>query len=46
MSEKLTSKNPKERPENYEKRLKVTGTLDDVLKASVQKPKEKEEPKK
>ena len=34
--------NKKERAEKYEKKLKIDGALDDVLKVSVPKPKEKE----
>lgn len=39
MSEK---KIKKERSKEYEKKLKINTTLDDVLKASVPKPKQKE----
>ena len=35
-------KKKKERAEKYEKKLKIDGALDDVLKVSVPKPKEKE----
>jgi len=41
MTEK-TDKNQKERSKEYEKKLKINTSLDDVLKASVPKPKEKE----
>lgn len=39
MSEK---KKPKQRANKYEEKLKINTSLDDVLKASVPKPKEKE----
>ncbi|MEZ4777949.1 MAG: hypothetical protein R2786_01035 [Flavobacteriaceae bacterium] len=39
---KENKKEKKERAEKYEKKLTIYGTLDDVLKVSVPKPKEKE----
>lgn len=41
MTEK-TDKKQKERSKEYEKKLKINTSLDDVLKASVPKPKQKE----
>ena len=35
------TKKKKERAEKYEKKLKIEGSLDEVLKVSVPKPKEK-----
>jgi hypothetical protein len=35
-------KKPKERSKEYEKKLKINTSLDDVLKVSIPKPKEKE----
>ncbi len=35
-------KEPKERAKQYEEKLKINTSLNDVLKASVPKPKEKE----
>ncbi|WP_262713609.1 hypothetical protein [Seonamhaeicola marinus] len=35
-------KKPKERAKQYEEKLKINTSLDDVLKASVPEPKEKE----
>ena len=35
-------KEPKERSKEYEEKLKINTSLDDVLKASIPKPKEKE----
>lgn len=40
MSEKKTDKNKKQRAKEYEKKLKIEGTLDDVLKVSVPKKKD------
>jgi len=37
----MNKKEKKERADKYEKKLKIEGSLDDVLKASI--PKEKEE---
>jgi hypothetical protein len=39
MSEKKQSKKTKERSKEYEKKLKIDGTLDSVLKVSVPKKK-------
>lgn len=38
----MSKKEKKERSENYEQKLKIEGTFDDVLKASV-KPSQKDE---
>lgn len=38
----MQKKNKKERTKKYEKKLTIEGTLDDVLKVSIPKPKEKE----
>jgi hypothetical protein len=35
-------KKPKQRSKEYEKKLKINTSLDDVLKVSIPKPKEKE----
>ncbi|WP_262491954.1 hypothetical protein [Flagellimonas eckloniae] len=40
MSEKKTDRNKKPRATEYEKKLKIEGTLDDVLKVSVPKKKD------
>lgn len=41
MSKKIDDNRPKERAKEYEKKLKIEGTLDDVLKVSVPKKKKK-----
>lgn len=41
MSENKSDKNKKERSSNYEEKVVIKGTLDDVLKVSVPKPKQK-----
>jgi len=38
----MEKKEKKERAKNYDKKLSIDGSLDDVLKVSVPKPKEKE----
>lgn len=42
MSKQEEKKQKKERAEKYDKKLSIDGTLDDVLKVSVPKPKTKE----
>ena len=43
MREKDVNKNKKKRAQKYEKKLSIGGSLDNVLKVSVPKTKEKEE---